>query len=85
MEMLFYLEDFLFLNGIDISVGSSSMYGIYGPISIEIDGEPFLLTKNIIEIGKKVVDYITNKISNGNDVLIEKNELHQFLPDFVIV
>ena len=84
MEMVNFLEDFLFLNGIDISVGSSSMYGIYGPISIECENVKMLSTKQITQIGKKVVEYLNQKLCNGNDLLIEKNELDQFISEYVL-
>ena len=85
MEMLFLLEDYLFLEGIDIHVNAASMYGVYGPITVQSDDTILLNTKHINIIGKNIVEYITNKISSGNDVLIEKNELTRFISPFVIL
>ena len=83
MEMLFYLEDVLFLHGIDIHVSSSSMYGIYGPISISVENNCILETSQIVQIGKNVVEFVTQKMSHENEVLIDNNELQKFVQEVV--
>ncbi|BFU20202.1 hypothetical protein EHI2019_000960200 [Entamoeba histolytica] len=80
METMHLLEDLLFNEGIYVKVENESVNGV-GPNSMIYHNKEkkSINSKEIREIGMKVINYITNELTNKSQVIIERNTMNSVL------
>ncbi|GAB1218865.1 hypothetical protein ENUP19_0093G0040 [Entamoeba nuttalli] len=80
METMHLLEDLLFNEGIYVKVEDESVNGVGQNSMIYHNKEKKSINSTEIrEIGMKVINYITNELTNKNQVIIERNTMNNVL------